>query len=1114
MWMVRLALGNIHAVIVLALFILVLGLVALATIPVDILPAFHTPAAQVLTYYAGMPADSIEKTISSRIERGVNQAPGVDLIESRSLPGVSVVRVYFRDDIDSNSALTMANTLANNTLAFMPPNTLPPVVLPFDPTGTMPLGVLTVNNPHMRESDIKDLARLEVRSMLGSVKGSVAPAVVGGKDRTILVYLDPKQLQARKLSMTDVVKALADGNMMASPGTAYFGKNQMLLDSNAMVPDVDDLNSLPIRLPSGEVIELSDVGHAEDAAAIQTSRVRINGRAQVYVPIYRQGGASSLAVAEGVKNALPGIEKRLPEDTKLEFVMDQSVGVRKAIESLIHEGVVGAILVSVMILIFLGNWRMTIIASMSIPLAILTAIIGLRAFGDTINVMTLGGLFLSIGPLVDDAIVVLENIHRHLGMGKNPTQAAADGTSEVTLPVLVATLSLIIVLCPVALTPGVSGFLFKPMTMAVAFAMLASFVLSRTFVPALSAKLVRSHGPVGGPHHEHDHGADFQPKAHGFFSRVHRRIERVLEFVNRVYGRLLDRSLRNRGWVLAAVALLFCVSLLQLFGIGREYFPQVDAGQITMQVRAPSHSRLDATEERVAEVERFLQEQIPAEERAMIISEMGLNPDWSSAYTLNSGQQDAVLRIQLTDKRRFSAQEYAVKLRHAFKANPHFSDLDFSFDTGGMVSAALNFGASSPIDVQMEGGSADQAQQAARDIRRQVTALRGAADVRVAQRTDAPYMVLDVRRQKALEVGLSTRDVIQQVVAAINSSTSINRNFWIDEKSGNQYYVAVQYTEDPDRRLEDLSNVFATGTNQSKPVALSSLVELKQRTSSVEVNHASMRRVTDVLINTEARDIGSLAKEVNRELDALRAGYQRKVEELRPRVEKLRGQVEEAKKARTNAPGLADELMAAEKDFNDAKAKATMHLTLKGEYARMTESGKSLGIGLVLASILVYLLMVPLMRSFVGPLIIMATVPLGLIGVLTILFATGTMLNIQSEMGVIFLVGIVVSQGMLLIDFANQLRKQGLSVREAMTRSAATRFRPIMMTFLATFLDLLPMALGLGRGSEALTPLARAVVGGLLTSTFLTLIVVPILYTLLIRDRRKDAVHAGASGVA
>jgi multidrug efflux pump subunit AcrB len=399
----------------------------------------------------------------------------------------------------------------------------------------------------------------------------------------------------------------------------------------------------------------------------------------------------------------------------------------------------------------------------------------------------------------------------------------------------------------------------------------------------------------------------------------------------------------------------------------------------------------------------------------------------------------------------------------------------------------------------------------ARDIKRQVTTLRGAADVRVAQRNDAPYMILDVKRQKALEVGLSTRDVIQQVVAAVNSSTSINRNFWIDEKSGNQYYVAVQYTEDPDRRLEDLSNVFATGTNQSKPVALSALVELKQRTSSVEVNHAALRRVTDVLINTEGRDIGSVAKDVNRELDALKAEYQRNVEDLKPKVEKLRGQVEEAKKARTNAPGLADELLHAEKDLNDGKAKAAMHLTLKGEYARMTESGKSLGIGLVLASILVYLLMVPLMRSFVGPLIIMATVPLGLIGVLTILFATGTTLNIQSEMGVIFLVGIVVSQGVLLIDFANQLRKQGATVREAVTRSAKTRFRPILMTFLATFLDLLPMALGLGRGSEALTPLARAVVGGLLTSTFLTLIVVPVLYTLLIRDRRKDLVPVHAA---
>jgi multidrug efflux pump subunit AcrB len=1019
----------------------------------------------VLTYYNGMPASSVEKTITNRIERWVNQAPGVRLVESRSVPGVSVARVFFRDDIDPNAALTMSNSLALGTLPTLPPNTLPPVVLPFDPTGTLPLGILTVSNPELDEAHVKDLARIDVRNMLGGVPGVVAPVVVGGKDRTILVYLDPRKLQARHLSATDVVKALADGNLMVTPGTAYFGDNQVLLDTNAMVTTVADLNGLPIRLPGGRVIELGDVGHAEDAAAIQTSRVRVNGRQQVFVPIYRQGGASSLAVADGVRAALPGMEERLPEGSKLDFVIDQSDYVRKAIESLVHEGVVGAILVALMILVFLGNFRMTLIASMSLPLAILGAIIGLRTTGETINVMTLGGLFLAIGPLVDNAIVVLENTHRHLGLGKNPTQAAADAAGELTLPVLVATAALIIVLCPVALTPGLGGFLFKPLTLAVAFAMLASFVLSWTFVPALCAKLVRGHGPVAGPHGAHDHGADFQPQSAGLFARAHRRVEAALGWLNRRYDAVLAWALVRRKKVLAAVALLFVLSLVQLRWIGQEFFPQVDAGQIAVAVRAPSNVRLDAAERRVAEVEKLIMQQVPAEEREMIVSEIGLNPDWSAAYSRNAGQMDTLLRVQLAPGRQFSAQEYAVKLRHAFRADPRFSDLEISFDTGGMVSSALNFGAASPIDLRVEvpGRIADEvAMEVAQQLRQKAAAVRGAADVRVAQRIDAPYLVIEVKRQKALEVGLTTRDVILQVVAAMNSSTSINRNFWIDTQSGNQYFVAVQYPEDPDRRLQDLKTIFATGTNQSSPVPLSALVELRDSQAAVEITHTGLRKVFNVLVNTEGRDIGSVAAN------------------LKPVVEEVN------------------------RRLKDDPARRGMRVTLGGEYASMTESFKSLGFGLVLASVLVYLLMVPLMRSFVAPMIIMAAVPLGLIGVLTTLYLTRTTLNVQSEMGVIFLVGIVVSQGVLLIDFANQLRKQGATVAEAVTRSASIRFRPILMTFLATFLDLLPMALGLGRGSEALTPLARAVVGGLVTSTFLTLIVVPVLFTLLVRDRHRN----------
>jgi multidrug efflux pump subunit AcrB len=496
-------------------------------------------------------------------------------------------------------------------------------------------------------------------------------------------------------------------------------------------------------------------------------------------------------------------------------------------------------------------------------------------------------------------------------------------------------------------------------------------------------------------------------------------------------------------------------------GIGQEFFPQVDAGQLTLYVRCPADMRLDAAENRIVAVERFLEDSIPEDEREMIVSELGLDPDWSAAYTANSGQQDAIIRVQLNDRRRLTSQQYAIKLRELLSQDSRFSDLRFNFDTGGMVSTALNYGASSPIDIEIRGGSLEQARELAKEIKNRIAAVEGAADIRVLQRLDAPYLIIDVDRKRAASLGLSTQDVILQVVAAMNSSVSINRNFWIDTKTGNQYFVAVQYPDNPNMRLSDVLNMVATGTNQANPVKLSSLVTIRRSSDAVEVNHVDLYRTFDVLVNTQNRDIAGVASDIEKKLQSL-----------------------------TVPEGIS--------------------WTLKGEYSRMNESFRSLGGGLAMAALLVYLLMVPLFRSYLGPFIIMFTVPLGLIGVLTMLFVTRTTLNVQSEMGVIFLVGIVVSNGVLLVDFANKERRLGSSVSEAIQKAARIRFRPIIMTFLATFLDLIPMAIGMGKGSEANVPLARAVVGGLLSSTALTLFVVPILFTLLIRDRGLPGVDVDA----
>jgi multidrug efflux pump subunit AcrB len=1083
MWLIKASLKNPYMVATIVFMILVIGVTTIARIPIDILPVFRTPAVQVLTYFQGMPADSIEKTITNRIERWTVQAPGVKSITSKSVPGVSVVRLIFRDDIDPNAALTLTNSLALGALPTLPPNTLPPVVLPFDPTGTLPLGILTVDNPELDEAHLKDVARIDVRNFLGSVPGCVAPVVVGGKDRTILIYLDPKKMDARQVSPLEVVKALRDSNIMVTPGTAYFGNNQALLDTNAMVTHVKELNDLPIRSKAGSAVYLHDIGHAEDSYAIQTSRVRIDGRRSVYVPIYRQQGASSLAVADGVNAHLKEWMERLqslyPGQTDLSFVMDQSIYVRNSIGSLVTEGIVGAGLVSLMILIFLGNWRMTLIATLSIPLAILGAIVGLYVTGNTINAMTLSGLALAIGPLVDDAVVELENNHRNYHMGKSRIRAALDGCAEVMVPVMVATATTGLVLVPLALLPGMGGFLFKPLALAVIFAMVTSFLLSRTFVPMMCAKFLPDEHAGAGAGAGHGHAASNGHADHGaptgFWGRVHFRIENFLNGLTRGYESLLHLAIRYRWAVLSVVALLFVGSMTLAFGIGREFFPQVDAGQIAMYVHCPSNLRLDATEKRVAQVEDLIKQKVKREDLQKVISEIGLDPDWSAAYTANSGQQDAVIRIQLEPERSQSAQQYADILRQAVAADPDFNDLRVNFDTGGMVSTALNMGASSPIDIEISGRpkmkmkedatdeEKDREQQAAqleveelaKKVRNMAATVKGAVDVRVAQRNDAPYQIIDVDRQKAGAAGLNTEEVIMQVVAALNSSVSINRNFWIDVRSGNQYFVAVQYPENPNMRLEDVLDVFATGTEQPNTVRLSSLATIRRSAGAVEINHTSLYRTYDVLVNTQGRDIG----------------------------------------------GVAGDIAAGLKKMEQEKLKPEGVIwKLKGEYERMNQSTWDLLEGLAGAAVLVYLLQVALFRSWVGPFIIMLTVPLGLIGVMIMLYVTGTSLNVQSQMGVIFLVGIAVNNGVLLVEFANKQRRLGAPVGKAITSAAAIRFRPILMTFLATFLDLIPMAIGFERGSEATIPLARAVVGGLLSSTALTFFVVPIMYTLLMRD--------------
>lgn len=1034
--MARWSIQNPYSVIVIAMILGVLGSLATTQIPVDILPSFNTPAVQVLTYFQGMPAASVERTITNRLERWINQAPGVALLESRSLTGISVMRATFREGTNPNTALTMANSLALGALPTLPPNTLPPVVLPFDPTATLPLGLLVVRNPSLDEAQIKDLARIDLRNRLGSLPGVVSPVVVGGKDRTIMVYLDRDKLLARNLAPTDIVKSLQDGNLISSPGNAYFGDRQLALEIDSMVERVSDLNLLPLRLPDGNVVHLGDVARAEDTSFIQTSRVRVDGSQQVYVPVYRQGGASSLSVATAVKESLPELESVLPEGTKLDWVMDQSEGIRKSIHSLIEEGILGAVLVAVMIILFLGSLNMTGIALIVLPLSVAFTILGLYITGNTINAMTLGGLFLAIGPLVDNAIVVLENTERHLGMGKGPAEAAEQGVSELVLPVLVATLAMMVVLAPVAFTPGLSGFLYRPLALAVCLALGGALLFCWTLVPLLCSRWLKIHG---------HHGEENRRK--GLLESVHGLVQYLLDLLNQGYIQVLLVAQKLRWVVLPILVLCSLASLLLLPLIGKEFFPGSDTGQINMTIQAPSDSRLDRTDRRIGQIEELVRKVIPAKDLRLLVTEIGLTTDVSAAYTENSGQMDAVMRIQLAEERSLSAQEAARRIRNALAVDADLSDLKVGFNTGGIISTALNYGASTPIEVSLFGGSSAQALPIARSLEQSIRKIPGAVDVRIKQRDDLPVLKFSILKEKAAEAGLTTRDVAQQVVAAMNSSASIQRNFWIDAKSGNQYFVAVQYPDNPNRDLEDLLSIPATGSQASRPVMLASLVKFETNQNPVEIEHDQMRRKISVVVNVDGRDLGAVAADIQPLID---------------KVELPKG----------------------------------MKIQLQGEYGRMVETFRSLGFGFVMAIVLVYLLMVPLLKSFLTPWVILFGIIPGAAGVLATLYLTGTPLNIQSIMGVVFLTGIVVSQGILLVDCANQFRAKGHPGFEAASRAGAMRLRAILMTFLATTLDLLPLALGINPGSETLVPLARAVIGGLIMATSLSLLVVPVLYTM------------------
>lgn len=1065
MSLVRTALKNPYLVIVLALGVLIVGVTVAMRLPTDILPLFKTPAVQVLTFYPGMPAEVVEKDITSRIERWTGQSNGIARQESKSMIGVSVVKDFFREDIDTNTAMSQVTSLAMSDLFYLPPGTIPPMVMPFDPTASIPLALLTVYSETLDEKALYDIAYFELRNRLQGITGVIAPAVYGGKLRRILTYVDRDQLQARNLSPMDVVRAVQDYNTMIPTGSAKLGEIDYQINANGMVEKVSDLGDIPVKLDGQAPVFVKDVAEAKDSSAIQTNVVRVNGRRQVYIPIYRQPGANTIQIVEGLKAMLPPILERLPKGVNLAVAFDQSIYVKEAITNLQHEAWIGGGLAILLILLFLGSVRSTLIIALALPLSILAALIGLFFTNNSLNVMTLGGLALVLGRLVDDSIVVLENTHRHLRLGKAPATAALDATAEVAMPVLVATITTAVVFFPVIFLTGMGRFLFTPLALSVTFAIGTSYLVSMTLIPVCCARFFRPWLPEV----EHENG----PKP--------MLAERLSHRLSSLCDRVVAWGLRRRALIVGGAAALFVSSLFLVPHIGRELFPSVDAGQFTVRVRTPSGTRIEETEKLVARVETSIREEIPTAELPLLISNIGVLLDWPAAYTPNSGPMDAFLLVQLSPDRSRSVDEYVTALRSRLR--PEFPGIEIFFETGGMLTAALNFGLPSPINIQVEGNKLEVAADLARRIQSICERVPGAVDVRIQQKQDYPQIAIDVDRTRAAYCGLTQQDVVKNVVTALNSSINFSPSFWIDHKNGNHYFIGAQYPESAIDSIHTLEHIPITGSGSSAPTLLKNLATFRRTTAPAEINHLNISRVTDVFVNVQGRDVGSVATDIEEGLAGLR--------------EEMNRDDEAALSAGRPQPWEG------------------YRFSMRGEVVSMKESFRSLGLGLILAAALVYLVMVAQFRSFLDPFIVMFAVPLGLIGVLVMLYLAGTAFSVQSFMGIIFMVGIAVSNSVLLVDFANRLMaEQGLSSFEAARESAKIRLRPILMTSFAAVLGLLPMAIGMGRGSEANVPLAQAVVGGLTTSTLFVLVLVPVLYTLLkplggiARDSdRKEPVH-------
>lgn len=1032
---------NPYFIIVCCLIVAVVGFTSVARMPVDMFPPIRIPVVVVATFFNGMPPEQIEADITGRFERFFTLASGIDHIESRSLPGVSMIKVYFQPGMDPDASVSTISNLAVANLRRLPQGTLPPVVLKLD-ASSLPVCLIALQGEGMDEVAVRDLAQYTVRNQVATVPGASVPQPFGGKYRQVMIYTDPLKLEAHHLSIMDVVRAVNDSNLILPAGSVRVGKLEYAIYTNSQVDTIDEINNIPVKMVGGSPVRIADIGIAKDAAQIQTSIVRVNGVRSVYTPVLRQGGDSNtIAIVDGVKEVVRNLTD-VPDQLKAAVVFDQSKFVKIAIETLIHEGVVGLALTSLMILMFLASFRSTIAVLFSIPLAVLSTFICLYVGGGTINTMVLGGLALAFSRLIDDSVVVLENIHRYLEHGVAPKDAAEHGGNEVALPVLAATLTTVVVFFPVTFLFGVSRFLFSALAAGVVLSMLSSYLVAMTVVPLFCARFMKPH-QTGGAH---------RPSLGDRWSRI---FNSAFSAFLHVYEKVLRLALRIPVLTVAGALTACGAVFLLLPGVDLSFFPRTDAGQFVINLKATSGSRLTVTEEEVAKVEALLREVIPPEDLEMIVANIGVTPGFSSMYTSNSASHTAFVQVALKDERKRSSFHYIDLVRERLRVD--MPQLTVFFSSGSLVDAVLNLGMPAPVDIQVSGSNLERNFEVAADIARKARELPGVADVYIPQDLDYPALQVNIDRMRAGKLGVSSKEAVQNIITALTSNQMIAPSYWVDPKSGIDYMLTVQYPERAIETLADFRAIPIRGTGQNIPARLDAVTAIERVQAPTEVDRYQFRRVIDVYVRPSGEDLGRLAAG----LDRIIAG---------------------------------------------TKLQRGTRIDMRGMVQGMRQSFSSFGFGLILSVILLYLILVAQFKSFLDPALILLAVPPGLAGVVLTLRATGTSLNVMSMMGVIMLVGIVVSNSILLVEFAHRQRAEHEPL-QAVVIACRTRLRPVLMTSFATLIGLMPMALALGAGSEAYAPLARAIIGGLAVSLFTTVLLVPAGYLAVYRHKLPSQVQ-------